>query len=561
MKKKVSVLKTERFRTLILIRMSVPLMFGPFFFFFFHSYRLHTPLSLERSITPTNKLSHLFSSESSCPFLLISRPSPLLPLPLPPPSRKVAVIGAGATGLVAARELRREGHQVVVFERNNRVGGTWVYDPRTESDPLGRDPLRSIVHTSLYDSLRTNLPRESMGFRDYPFVVVKEEGKQRDPRRFPGHREVCCYLSDFAHHFGIIGLIRFETEVLRVGLNHENKKWVVGSRRIGGGGDDEKVEVFDAVVVCIGHYSEPRLARFPGIDLWPRKQIHSHNYRVPDPFRDQVVVLIGSSASAQDISRDISGVAKEVHIASRSSSDSTPIRLPGYDNMWLHSMIESTHEDGRVIFQDGSSVYADVILHCTGYEFHFPFLDTNNIVRVEDNRVGPLYQHVFPPTLAPWLSFIGLTWKVIPFPLCELQSKWVAGVLSGRIPLPTQEDMMSSVSTFYSKLEAAGIPKHYTHNISDYQVNMASNGVKACHSEYASIYTAVKMDVLIMCFQFEYVDWLASQSGFPVTEEWRKQMYFANGKNRDARPETYRDEWNDEDLILQAQQQFIQFLP
>ncbi|KAK9143192.1 hypothetical protein Syun_012592 [Stephania yunnanensis] len=512
-------------------------------------------------------------------------PPPPPPPPPPPTSRKVAVIGAGATGLVAARELRREGHQVVVFERNNRVGGTWVYDPRTESDPLGRDPLRSIVHTSLYDSLRTNLPRESMGFRDYPFVVVKEEGKQGDPRRFPGHREVCRYLSDFAHHFGIIGLIRFETEVLRVGLNHENKKWVVASRRIGGVGDDEKVEVFDAVVVCNGHYSEPRLARFPGtssssssssciatllvlamVDCYLNSLANLEAIEL-----ELVVVLIGSSASAQDISRDISGVAKEVHIASRSSSDSTPIRLPGYDNMWLHSMIESTHEDGRVIFQDGSSVYADVILHCTGYEFHFPFLDTNNIVRVEDNRVGPLYQHVLPPTLAPWLSFIGLTWKVIPFPLCELQSKWVAGVLSGRIPLPTQEDMMSSVSTFYSKLEAAGIPKHYTHNISDYQaigttiINTVtlyvSNGVKACHSEYASIYTAVKMDVLIMCFQFEYADWLASQSGFPATEEWRKQMYFANGKNRDAQPETYRDEWYDEDLILQAQQQFIQFLP
>ncbi|KAK9103172.1 hypothetical protein Sjap_020426 [Stephania japonica] len=137
-----------------------------------------------------------------------------------PTSRKVAVIGAGAAGLVAARELRREGHQVVVFERNDKVGGTWVYEPKTESDPLGRDPSRTIVHTSLYDSLRTNLPRESMGFRDYPFVVVK-----RDPRRFPGHREVCCYLSDFAHDFGIVGLIRFETEVLRVGLSEENNKW------------------------------------------------------------------------------------------------------------------------------------------------------------------------------------------------------------------------------------------------------------------------------------------------------------------------------------------------
>ncbi|KAK9103176.1 hypothetical protein Sjap_020430 [Stephania japonica] len=99
-----------------------------------------------------------------------------------------------------------------------------------------------------------------MGFRDFPFVVVK-----RDPRRFPGHREeVCCYLSDFAHDFGIVVLIRFEAEVLRVGLNEENNKWAVASRRIGKGGDGEEVEVFDAVVVRNGHYSEPHLAYFPG---------------------------------------------------------------------------------------------------------------------------------------------------------------------------------------------------------------------------------------------------------------------------------------------------------
>lgn len=47
------------------------------------------------------------------------------------------------------------------------------------------------------------------------------------------------------------------------------------------------------------------------------------------------------------------------------------------------------------------------------YKYHFPFLETNGAVTVEDNRVGPLYKHVFPPSLVPWLSFVGLPWKVI----------------------------------------------------------------------------------------------------------------------------------------------------
>jgi len=53
----------------------------------------------------------------------------------------------------------------------------------------------------------------------------------------------------------------------------------------------------------------------------------------------QVVVLIGSSASAVDISRDIAGVAKEVHVAARSVEDEKSGDQSGYDNMWLHPMV------------------------------------------------------------------------------------------------------------------------------------------------------------------------------------------------------------------------------
>ncbi|KAF6152992.1 hypothetical protein GIB67_021597 [Kingdonia uniflora] len=452
---------------------------------------------------------------------------PTLPLTTPTKktSRNIAVIGAGAAGLVAARELRREGHKVVIFERDFMLGGTWVFDPRVERDQLGLDPSRSVVHSSLYYSLRTNLPREVMGFRDYPFVVVKGPG--RDARRFPGHREVLRYLCGFAEEFRAVGLIRFRTEVVRVGLV-EGGKWEVKSRRRDGGDEDVVVdvnEVYDGVVVCNGHYTEPRAAEFPGIDMWPGVQIHSHNYRIPEPFRDQVVVVIGSSASAIDISRDIAGVAKEVHVASRSITKETASEQLDNKNIWLHPMIERALDDGTVIFGNESSADVDAILHCTGYKYHFPFLETSNIVNVDDNCVGPLYQHIFPPLLAPWLSFVGLPWKVIPFPLFELQSKWVAGVLSGRIQLPSQEEMMAKVEEFYLKLEAAGVPKRYTHNMSDYQ--------------------------------FDYNDWLAGECEFPASEEWRKQMYTATGKNRIARPETYRDEWEDQHLVLQAQEDFL----
>lgn len=176
----------------------------------------------------------------------------------------MAVIGAGASGLVAARELRREGHTVVVFERGDQVGGVWVYTPDSETDPLGLDPNRNVIHCSLYNTLRTNLPREVMGFRDYPFVA-KEGDQERDQRRFPGHKEVLMYLKDFAKEFEIEELVRFETEVIKVKFMVEIGKWKVETKKKKGGFCGH--ELFDAVVVCAGHYWEPLIAEIPGICL------------------------------------------------------------------------------------------------------------------------------------------------------------------------------------------------------------------------------------------------------------------------------------------------------
>lgn len=172
------------------------------------------------------------------------------------------MIGAGAAGLAAAHELQREGHNVVVFEREIQIGGTWVYDPRVESDPLSLDPSRSIIHSSLYCSLRTNLQREVMGFIDYPFIP--KDDHTRDPRRYPGHREVLLYLQDFAREFGIEDMVRLQTEVVYVGLVEETNKWKVRSKKKRENNDEFEDEIYDAVVVCNGHYTEPCVAQIPG---------------------------------------------------------------------------------------------------------------------------------------------------------------------------------------------------------------------------------------------------------------------------------------------------------
>ncbi|ESQ29139.1 hypothetical protein EUTSA_v10023450mg [Eutrema salsugineum] len=435
-------------------------------------------------------------------------------------SRHVAVIGAGAAGLVTARELRREGHTVVVFDREKHVGGLWIYSPKAESDPLGLDPTRPIVHSSVYESLRTNLPRECMGFRDFPFVP-RGDDVSRDPRRYPSHKEVLAYLRDFAREFNIEEMIRFETEVVRV--EPVNEKWRVRSKNSGGFSDDE---IFDNVVVCSGHYTEPNVARVPGVKSWPGKQIHSHNYRVPGPFKNEVVVVIGNFASGADISRDIAKVAKEVHIASRSSDPAMYEKLSvPTNNLWTHSEIETACEDGSIVFKNGKVVYADTIVYCTGYKYYFPFLETNGYMSIdEDNRVEPLYKHVFPPALAPGLSFVGLPAMGIQFVMFEIQSKWVAAVLSGRVTLPSQEKMMEDLIASYATLEALGVPKRHTHRLGK--------------------------------IQCKYLNWIAEECGCELVEPWRGQQVDRGYERLVSNPEHYRDEWDDDDLIEEAYEDF-----
>ncbi|KAI0511345.1 hypothetical protein KFK09_011974 [Dendrobium nobile] len=443
-------------------------------------------------------------------------------------SKNICVIGAGPSGLASARELRKEGHSVLVLEQNHEIGGQWLYQSKVEDeDSMGKKtPLK--IHSSVYNSLRLASPREIMGFTDFPFIVKKG----RDMRRFPSHNELFLYLQDFCSRFELREMIRFNTRVEYVGIVDSSEfdigkriRWAVRSKEIETGIINE--EIFDAVVVANGHYSMPRLPVIKGMDVWRRRQLHSHVYRVPQPFSNEIVVVVGNSMSGQDISMELVNVAKEVHLSVKSLEISEGLSkvIAKYQNLHLQPQIDTLYEDGRVLFVDGTFITADTIIYCTGYSYSLPFLDTKGIVIVDDDKVGPLYEHTFPPSLAPSLSFVGIPKKIIGFPFFESQAKWIAQVLSGKRTLPSWEEMMKAVKEYYHSRDLAGIPKHNAHDIAN----------------------------------FEYCDKYGDRCAFPHLEEWRKELCLSSLLNAEVNLETYRDSWDDDLQLLQEAHQSPHF--
>uniref|UniRef100_A0A7N2R323 Flavin-containing monooxygenase n=1 Tax=Quercus lobata TaxID=97700 RepID=A0A7N2R323_QUELO len=116
----------------------------------------------------------------------------------------------------------------------------------------------------------------------------------------------------------------------------------------------------------------------------------------------------------------------------------------------------------------------------------------------------------------------------IPTLLFEFQARWVAKVLSGKVALPTEEYMASSVEELYQHMDETGWPKHHTHKL--------------------------QQD------KFEYENWLVDQLGLPPLEEWREKMFL--GVCATLIPfygVEYRDTW-DVDKWLQEFSQVTDFI-
>ena len=311
-----------------------------------------------------------------------------------------AIIGAGPSGLAAARALSKRGLDVIGFERHSEVGGLWDID----------NP-----HSTVYESAHLISSKRRTEFAEFPMADAVAD--------YPDHRQLAQYFRDFAERFSLYDLFQFDTAV------EQAEPLADGWRLTTSTGETYDVA---SLLIANGNLHTPNRIDWPG--EFAGRIIHSSEYKKPQQFAGERVLIVGAGNSGCDMAVDAVHHADHVDISVRRGYHFVPkyvfgkpadavggkLKLPGklkaaVDARLLkmftgdptrfgfpepdHKLYESHpivnsnilyhlgHGDLRVqpdvasldgqdvVFTDGSRERYSLIVQATGYRLDFPFID------------------------------------------------------------------------------------------------------------------------------------------------------------------------------------------
>ncbi|BDA83473.1 potassium transporter [Aureimonas sp. SA4125] len=359
-------------------------------------------------------------------------------------TKRVAVIGAGPSGLAALRAFetaKRAGAdvpEVVCFEKQSNWGGLWNYTWRTGLDEFGEP-----VHGSMYRYLWSNGPKECLEFADYSF----EEHFGRPIPSYPPRAVLHDYIAGRVEKSGVRPYIRFCTPVRWVSFDEATRKFSVTVKDLSS--DTHETSQFDHVIVANGHFSVPNVPHFQGIDSFPGRVMHAHDFRAADEFAGKDVLLVGASYSAEDIGiQCFKYGAKSITYSYRTK----PMGFAWPEGFEERPLLQKLV--GKVAhFKDGTSKEIDAIVLCTGYQHCFPFLPDDLRLKT-NNRLYPLglYKGVVWQD-NPQLMYIGMQDQYYTFNMFDAQAWFVRDVILGRIALPPAGEQDADIRQWRAREE------------------------------------------------------------------------------------------------------------
>ncbi len=209
---------------------------------------------------------------------------------------RAGIIGAGVAGLCTAKTLMAQGIQCVVFESEAEIGGVWAKG---------------------YYGFGAQIQKELFEYPDWPYPP--------DTRNFTPGAEIQRYLTDYAEHFGVTPVIRFNSTV--TGLTEQpdtDHGWILTYENQSGSHEEN----FDLVIVSIGLFSNiPNVPSFPGQEEFTGEIIHNSAFESPEQLRDRNVVIVGYGKSATDAAVDSAHVASSTTLVFRNARWPVPRKL------------------------------------------------------------------------------------------------------------------------------------------------------------------------------------------------------------------------------------------
>ena len=372
------------------------------------------------------------------------------------------LIGAGAAGLAVCRALRQQGVDFECLEREDDIGGIFHYGK---------------PQSSIYKSTHLLSSKATSEFPDFPM-----------PREFPQcphHSQVLDYFRAYARHFGLYEHIQFQTTVRSVQPQAGDAPgWRIQL-------SDGQQRSYAGLIIANGHHWDPQLPNFPG--QFNGRTLHSKEYKTPELFAGQRVLIVGAGNTACDIACDaVPGAARvllsmrrPVHILPKYTFGETGdglmqwmsrLRIP----MWFQRTLAAwgayaVHgrpqalglpvPDHRIFdahvtvnsfvpfhvrqgdiaikpnvaclaadhvqFVDGSREAVDLIVYATGYKVSFPFIDHAHL---NWQSGGPqLFLNQFHPQRDD-LAVVGLFQSATGghWPLMHFQAQLLARFLSAQ---------------------------------------------------------------------------------------------------------------------------------
>jgi cation diffusion facilitator CzcD-associated flavoprotein CzcO len=313
---------------------------------------------------------------------------------------KYAIIGAGPSGLSAARALKELGIDFDAFDLGDDVGGLWnINNPKS----------------TVYQSAHLISSKTMSEYKDFPMPEGTPD--------YPGQAHLREYFIAFAKHYGLYEHYFLNTGVTK--MEPEGDKWSVTLT-------DGKTYLYKGVLIANGMLSEPNMPTFKG--NFEGEIIHSAQYKNAAIFEGKRVLVVGAGNSGCDIAVDAVHRALKVDISVRKGIHFIPkyifgkpadlfaskVKLPkvmehffgsrlmrmftgdpvkfGFpkptarinesrpviNTLILHHIgqgdlkvkADIDYLDGKkVFFKDGSMQEYDLLLLATGYKLDYPFID------------------------------------------------------------------------------------------------------------------------------------------------------------------------------------------